>query len=155
MNENELQTITVDEFAALVARELYLSRDDQAELARHAETVLQSDARWQAADEPIVYYVEDAFRCAREISREEAAAMLAFASELIGERAPMLSSTEAARTISRFKDAKLVSAWAMPALATAVRQQWMRCPDREIKPKHYMTSNEATLIVRRFATDIQ
>lgn len=154
MDVNQHRTITVNEFAGLVARELQLSTDERVELTRYAEAVQQSDAMWYGAADNVMYYADEVYCSTREISREEAAAMLAFASDLIGEHAPKLSSQEAEQTISRFRDAKLVSAWAKPALATAVQQQWMNA-DHEIKPKHYMSSNEATMIVRRFATDIQ
>lgn len=154
MDKNQPRTITIDEFAGLVAQELHLSEGDMAALTRYADAVLQTEAVWYYPGTNLLYYADDAYRSAQEISREEAAAMLAFASDLIGDHAPKLSSLEAERTISRFRDAKLVSPWAVPALATAVQQQWMYA-EREIKPKHYMTSNEAMMIVRRFAIDIQ
>ncbi|MFC5530606.1 hypothetical protein [Cohnella yongneupensis] len=153
--DSQSQAITVSEFAKLVAEELDFTWEEQVEFAGRAEAIFNADIHWKVPSATYAYYMDDAFRNRREISREEAAALMAIASELIGDQAPKLSSLEAVQTISRFKDAKLVAAWAMPALATAVRQAWMGCPKQEIKPKHYMTPNEAVTIVKRFATDMQ
>lgn len=147
--------VTVDEFAALVACELELTGQERAELARRVEAVLSSDIRWAVAAEPHVHYMDDTFRSMREISREEAAAMMAYASELAGGRVQKLSGIEVVRTLASYRDAKLVSAWAMPALATAVQNEWMGCHNDEIKPKHFVTPLEAAIMVKRFAMDIQ
>lgn len=147
--------VTVDEFASLVACELELTGQARAELARRAESVLTADVRWSVPAEPQAYYMDDAFRSMREISREEAAAMMAYASELAGGHVQKLSSIEVVRTLASYKDAKLVSAWAMPALATAVQYEWMGCHNDEIKPKHFVSPLEAAIMVKRFAMDIQ
>ena len=155
MKDQTSYAITVREFTTLVSRELELTCEENAEFLSRAESVLRMETNWDLQPGSYAYYADDAFQHLREISREEAAALMAIASEQIGEYSPMLSSQEAVRTISRYKDAKLVSAWAMHALATAVAQQWIGCHDAEIKPKHYMTPYEAMTIVKRFATAVQ
>ncbi|MBO9599419.1 MAG: hypothetical protein J7559_16550 [Cohnella sp.] len=147
--------ITVEEFTKLVSRELGLTYAEHAEFLTRAESVLKMETNWALLPGSYAYYADDAFRRLREISREEAASLMAIASEQIGEYSPKLSRQDVVRTISRYKDAKLVSDWAMQALATAVEQQWIGCPDAEIKPKHYMTPYEAMTIVKRFATAFQ
>lgn len=155
MKDKLSYAITAEEFTSLVSRELDLTGEEHAEFLIRAESVLSMEANWALQPGSYAYYADDAFRRLREISREEAAALMAVASEQIDEYSPKLSSEEVVRTISRYKDGKLVSAWAMQALATAVEQQWIGCPNAEIKPKHYITPYEAMTIVKRFATAFQ
>lgn len=155
MHEKESRAITVDEFAALVAEELNFDARAQTTFARKAEAIMQGEPYGRPQCASYAYYADDRFRSLREISREEAAALMALASELVGEDAPKLSSIEVVRTLATYRDAKLVAAWAMPALAAALQFEWMGCPNDEIKPKHFMTSHEAARMVRRFAMDIQ
>ncbi len=154
MKDKRSCAITVEEFTTLVSQELDLTWNEHAEFLVRAESVLGMEASWGLQPGSYAYYADDEFRRVREISREEAAALMAIASEQIGE-SPKLSSEEVVRTISRYRDGKLVSAWAMQALATAVDRQWIGCSNAEIKPKHYMTPYEAIAIVKKFATAIQ
>ena len=155
MKDKLSRAITAVEFTALVSRELDLTWDEHAEFLVRAESVLSMETSWGLQPGIYTYHADEAFQHAREISREEAAALMAIASEQIGEYSPKLSREEVVRTISSYKDGKLVSAWAMQALATAVDRQWIGCPNAEIKPKHYLTPFEAMTIVKRFATAIQ
>jgi len=155
MKDKLSYAITAEEFKSLVSRELDLTGDEHTKFLIRAESVLSMEENWALQPGSYAYYADDAFRRLREISREEAAALMAVASEQVGEYSPSLSTEEVVRTISRYKDGKLVSAWAMQALATAVEQQWIGCPNAEIKPKHYITPYEAMTIVKRFATAIQ
>lgn len=155
MKDKPSYAITVEEFTTLVSRELDLTSEEHAEFLTRSESVLRTETNWALKPGSYAYYADDAFQRLREISREEAAALMAIASDQIGEYSPKLSRQEVVRTISRYKDAKLVSGWAMQALATAVELHWIGCPNAEIKPKHYMTPYEAMTIIKRFAIAIQ
>ncbi len=155
MKDKRSCAITVEEFTTLVSRELDLTWNEHAEFLVRAESVLSMEASWDLQPGSCAYYADEEFRRVREISREEAAALMAIASEQIGEYSPKLSNVDVVRTISSYRDGKLVSAWAMQALATAVDRQWIGCSNTEIKPKHYLTPHEAITIVKKFATAIQ
>lgn len=154
-NDKPTYAVTVEQFVTLVLRELDFTSGAREEFLRRAGTVLRTETQWSVASGSLAYYADDVFWSLQEISREEAATLMSLASELVGDYSPKLSRSEVVSTMSRYKDAKLVSAWAMQAIATAVEQKWIGCPNSEIKPKHYITPYEAVTIVKRFATDIQ
>lgn len=146
--------ITLDEFAALIASELQLSNEEKAELTRRTELMgFASEPVWNVGPGPVVYYADTEFRKMRNISREEAAAYIAEASEMIGMTTKM-SSLEMVQTLADYSDAALIAPWARPAIAAAVRSEWITCGGRyEVRPKSYLTPVEAISIVKRFADD--
>lgn len=147
---NEERPVTLDEFVALIAFELNLTYGEQEELVRRMERKSCFAPEQFPACEMVAYYADDTFRNKREICREEAAALMMEASELIGAGA-MLSSLEMCSVLAQFKDAPLVASWARPAFAAAVRNEWLSCGNAEMKPKSYLTQHEAVEIVQKFA----
>jgi hypothetical protein len=147
----EKQPITMDQFATLVALELELTRDETEELVRRTEV---NELLFVSPLNPDLtttyYYADDVYRSLRDISREEAAMIMVEAAEIIGIREP-INNIEMNTILSGYKDAKLVSFWAKPALAIAIREEWINCRDKEMKPKNYMTPDEAMAIVQRFS----
>lgn len=146
----EDRPITLDGFAYLILSELGLSREEVAGLVARTETKLLAGMGLAPTHEHIFYYADEHYKQLREVSREDAAIMMAEAYHLIGIHTD-INNLDLLGVLTNYKDMTLVAEWAKPAMALAVCKDWITCGNAEMKPKNFVTPHEAIIIAQRFA----